>query len=122
VLEGQINSALRYLDYLSETSTGGVLELTNDVMDQLKEKHPNPQSVKMGSLLFGPIDDDIPKCVYSEINGEVVRQAAFRTMGSGRPCGVDANDFRRILACKQEPNGLLLASHLNKQLQNSAMQ
>ena len=33
VLEGQINSALRFL---SETSTGGVLDLTDDVMDQLK--------------------------------------------------------------------------------------
>ena len=94
VLEGQIHSALRFL---GETSAGGVLELTNDVIDQLKEKHPNPQSVKMGSLLFGPIDD-IPKSVYSEINGEMVRQAALRAKGSGRPCGVDANDFRRILA------------------------
>ena len=49
VLEGQINSALRFL---SETSTGGVLELTDDVMAQLKEKHPNPQPTTLGSLLF----------------------------------------------------------------------
>ena len=46
VLEGQINSALRFL---SETSTGGVLELTDDVMAQLKEKHPNPQPATLGS-------------------------------------------------------------------------
>lgn len=97
VLEGQINSALRFL---SETSTGGVLELTDDVMAQLKEKHPNPQPTTLGSLLFGPIDDGIPESVYSEINGEMVRQAALRTKGSGGPCGVDANGFRRILACK----------------------
>ena len=97
VLEGQINSAL---GFLSETSTGGVLELTDDVMAQLKEKHPNPQPATLGSLLFGPIDDDIPESVYSEINGDMVRQAALRTKGSGGPCGVDANGFRRILACK----------------------
>ena len=30
----------------------------------------------------------------------MVRQAALRTKGSGGPCGVDANGFRRILACK----------------------
>ena len=88
VLEGQINSALRFL---SETSTGGVLELTDDVMAQLKEKHPNPQPTTLGSLLFGPINDDIPESVYSEINGEMIREAALRTKGSGGPCGVDAN-------------------------------
>ena len=37
-LEGQINSALCFL---SETSTRGMLELTDDGMAQLKEKHPN---------------------------------------------------------------------------------
>lgn len=49
VLEGQINSAL---PLLGETSTGGVLELTEDVMDLLKEKHLNPQPARMGSLLY----------------------------------------------------------------------
>ena len=97
VLEGQINSALRFL---SETSTGGVLELTDDVMAQLKEKHPNPQPTTLGSLLFEPINDNIPESVYSEINGEIIREAALRTKGSGGPCGVDANGFRRMMACK----------------------
>lgn len=32
--------------------------------------------------------------------GEMVRDAALRTKGSGGPSGVDANGFRRILACK----------------------
>ena len=76
VLEGQINSALRFL---SETSTGDVLELTDDGMAQLKEKHSNLQPTTLGSLIFQPIDDDIPESVYSEINGEMVRQAALRT-------------------------------------------
>ena len=97
VLEGQINSALRFL---SETTSGGVLSLTDDVMSQLKQKHPNPQSAKLGSLLFGPIDDQYPESVYTENNGQMVRQAALRTKGSGGPSWVDANGFRRILACK----------------------
>ena len=37
VLEGQINAALRFV---SESSSGGVLPLTDDVMAQLKGKHP----------------------------------------------------------------------------------
>ena len=97
VLEAQINSALRFL---SETSNGGVLTLTDDVMTQLKQKHPEPQPAKLGSVLFGPLNDEIPESIYSEINGEMVRQAALRTKGSGGPSGVDANGFRRMLACK----------------------
>ena len=82
VLEGQVNSALRFL---SESTSGGVLPLTDEVMAQLQLKHPNPQSAKSGSLLFGPIDDEFPESVYSGINGEMVRQAALRTKGSGVP-------------------------------------
>ena len=93
VLEGQINAAL---GFVSESSSGGVLPLTDDVTAQLKEKHPNPQPTKLGSLLFGPIDDEVPETLYSEINGEIVRQAALRTKGAGGPSGIDANGFRRI--------------------------
>ena len=56
-----------------------------------------PQPAKLGSLLFGPIDDTIPDTLYSEVNGDMVRQAALRARG---PSGIDANGFRRILASK----------------------
>lgn len=82
VLEDQINSALRFL---SESTSGGVLPLTDEVIAQLQQKHPNPQPAKLGSLLFGPIDDEFPESVYSGINGETVRQAALRTKGCGVP-------------------------------------
>ena len=52
------------------------------------------------SYSFGPIDDEFPKSLYTEINCEMVRQAVLRTKGAGGPSGVDANGFRRILACK----------------------
>ena len=54
VLTGQVNSALRYL---SDDQGGGILPLSDDVMEQLKEKHPEPQGVQLGYLLFGPIED-----------------------------------------------------------------
>ena len=38
--------------------------------------------------------------MYQEINGELLREAALRTIGSGGPSGVDANGFKRILVCK----------------------
>ena len=92
VMEGQINSALRYL---SKDDRGEVLPLTEDVVKQLREKRPEAQRAKLGSLLFGPVEE-IPDLVYQEINGELVREAALRTKGSGGPSGVDANAFKRI--------------------------
>ena len=91
VMNGQINSALRYL---SDNQGGGVLPLDDDVMRQLKEKHPNPQEACLGSLLFGPMED-IPDFIYQQII-----YAALRTKGSGGPSGVDSNGFRRILGSK----------------------
>ena len=38
--------------------------------------------------------------VYSEVTGEMIREAALRTKGAGGPSGVDANGFKRLLACK----------------------
>jgi len=39
VLEGQMKSALCFV---SESTSGGVLPLTNEVMVQLQLEHPNP--------------------------------------------------------------------------------
>ena len=96
VMEGQINSALRFL---SEAESGGVLPLTEDVRRQLREKHPEAQKASLGALLFGPVEE-IPDSAYQQINGEMIREAALRTRGSGGPSGVDAVGFKRILACK----------------------
>ena len=96
VMTGQINSALRYL---SDDDGGGILPLSDDVMRQRREKHPAAQDAHLGSLLFGPIEE-VPDTMYYQINGEMVSDAALRTKGSGGPSGVDANGFRRMLACK----------------------
>ena len=44
--------------------------------------------------------EDVPAILYQQINGEMAREAALRTKGSCEPTGVDANGFKRILACK----------------------
>ena len=77
----------------------GLLPLSDDVMEQLQEKHPEPQEARLGSLLFGPIED-IPNCLYHHIDGEMIRDAALRTKGSGGPSGVDSTGFKRIFSCK----------------------
>ena len=96
VMRGEIHSAIRYL---CEDNGGGILPLNDDVMSQLKEKHPDAQEAHLGSLLFGPIED-IPDVIFQEIDGEMVRETALKTKGSGGPSGVDANGFKRLLASK----------------------
>ena len=76
-----------------------MVPLTDDVMTQLREKHPGAQEAKLRSLLFGPIEN-VPESLYQQINGEMIRDAALRTKRSGGPSGVDVNGFKRILACK----------------------
>ncbi|CAB4039975.1 Hypothetical predicted protein, partial [Paramuricea clavata] len=87
------------MKYLSEADCDGVLPLTDDVMRQLQEKHPEAQEAKLGSLLFGPFEE-VPDSLYQQIDGEMIREMALQTKGSGGPSGVDANGFNRIFACK----------------------
>ena len=69
-------------------------------MELLKEKHPEPQGVQLGSLLFGPIED-VSDTLCHEINGDMFRDAALRTKGLRGPSDIgDANGFKRILTCK----------------------
>ena len=65
-MEGQIKAALRYL---SDNGSKGLLPLSDDVMDKLQEKNPEPQEARLGSLLFGPIED-IADCLYHQIDGD----------------------------------------------------
>ena len=82
-MEGQINSAMCFLN---DDAGGGGLPLTDDVMLQLRQKHPEAQE-KIGTLLHGPVQK-IPESLYLEINGEMIREAALRTKGSSGPSGV----------------------------------
>ena len=83
VMSGQIDSALRYL---SGENGGGVLSLNDDVMKQLREKHPKAQEAQLGTLVFGSTEQ-VPDSIFQQINEEMVREAALKTKGSGGPSG-----------------------------------
>ena len=54
-------------------------------MRQLREKHPEAQDAKLGSILFGLVEE-VHDSLYQQIDGEMIREAA--------------NGFKRILTCK----------------------
>ena len=96
IMEGQIKLAMRFLD---KDGNHGVLSLTEEIMNQLRQKHPEAQEATLGALLFGPIEE-IPDTIFRKINGEMVREAALRTKGSCGPSGIDAVGVRRVVTCK----------------------
>ena len=96
IMEGQIKSAIRFLD---RDGNHGVLSLTEEIINQLRQKHPEVQEATLAALLFGPVEA-ILDTIFRKINGEMVREAALRTKGSGGPSGVDAVGVRRMVTCK----------------------
>ena len=96
IMEGQVKSAMRFLD---RDGNHRVLSLTEEIINQLRQKHPEAQEATLAALLFGPIEA-ILDTIFCKINGEMVREAAPRTKVSGRPSGVDAVGARRMVTCK----------------------
>ena len=96
VMEGKISAALKFLD---AESSSGVLDLSNNVLEELKAKHPNAESVSEDCLLRGPLVN-IPKYLYDSIDEQSVLTSALKTKGSAGPSGMDAELYRRILCSK----------------------
>ena len=99
VMQGKIKAAIRYVcEQASNTgvlsisqvvSTSTNLDETKTVGDILQEKHPVGSPMQPGAVLFGPVADFQP-VIFSQLDGDVVRQAALRSQGAPGPSGVDA--------------------------------
>ena len=55
--------------------------MTQETVDELVNKHPTPQQVENGSLLFGP-KLQVFSSYYSNINEQLIHRAALMTKGS----------------------------------------
>ena len=96
VFQGKLSVVIKLLD--SESSTG-LLNLTPEVLEGLKEKHPEEADIADESLLYGPINY-IPAGVFDLIDEKMIFDAATKTKGSTGPSGRDAELYRRILCSK----------------------
>ena len=103
VMEGKMNTALRYL---SDNYQGGLLSLDErlepsgqTVREILGEKHPSPREVNTEALLSTEdVSSNVHPVLFESITGDSIRTAALRTQDAAGPSGVDAAGWRRILS------------------------
>ena len=93
MLEGKVNAALKFL---STENSAGVLKLTNDVIEELQKKHPEPAPIEDGALLHGPVHQT-PSNYFDEIDEQTILKASKLTKGAGGPSHMDAEQYRHIL-------------------------
>ena len=109
VLQGKVSAAIKLLD---KESSSGLLSLSPEVLESLKEKHPLAAEIEDESLLHGPIDY-IPPNVFDLIGEEFIYNAAMKTKGSAGLSGMDAELYRRILCSKNfKTEGKILREEL----------
>ena len=76
-----MSTALKLLDNKSAT---GLLPLTEEVMRELKEKHPEPATIQGDPFLRGPIQR-IPEYFFDGIDEQLILKTTKDTKGSGGP-------------------------------------
>ena len=83
----EISAALKLLD--RDSATGGLI-LSDEVLEDLKKKHPPPEPIEENSLLEGPVEQILP-CYFDTMDEQTVLKAALNTKGSAGPSGMDAD-------------------------------
>ena len=96
VLQGKLSAAIKLLE---NESSSGLLDLSPEVLEGLKDKHPEAADITFESLLHGPIEY-IPPSVFDMINEEIIYNATTTTKGSAGPSGMNSELYRRILCSK----------------------
>ena len=75
MFKGKVNPALRLL---SNEGSKGILTLSEDTLNILKEKDPPAGYIHSEVLLEGPIKK-VNDAVFNNLDGDLIRKAAVRT-------------------------------------------
>ena len=67
---------------LSSCAKGGVLPLTDDVVSDLKKKHPKAEEADVRALIQTPLPDVDLKAIFEAIDGEKIKRCTLRTEGA----------------------------------------
>ena len=96
--EGKVSAALRCIGSLES----GVLDITPEVLDDLKKKHPESKEAEVGSVIQGPLPErSVEEVVYENIDAEAIYKAAKKVNGAAGPSGADSDLWKRLLCSKQ---------------------
>ena len=90
---GKISAALKML---SKDYDNGILKVDDNIMNELKLKHPEPAETKEECLLYGPINKT-PNSYFDEIDEQMIAKATRLTKGSSGPSQLDAEQYRHII-------------------------
>jgi len=96
MLKGQTTAAMRLLD---SAETSGVLSLDDEVISQLREKHPDAVQPDPEALINGEVPFVDP-VMFHDLDEAVIARAAARTKGAAGPSGMDAESWKRIILSK----------------------
>ena len=96
MMQGKVNAALRLLD---RQETLGVAKMSEDMMTELRNLHPEAQPASDDILMSGdaPYFDPVR---FTNIDDKAIATAALKTRGSAGPSGLDADGWRRMLVSK----------------------
>ena len=95
MLRGRVSAALKWISKSRST----MMEITPEVIEQLKSKHPPAAEIKEDTLLYGP-KLEVEEVIYQSIDSDAVYKAAKNTHGSAGPSGIDAESWQRFLCSK----------------------
>ena len=96
MLQGKVHAALMLLE---KEASNGILNLTDEVISDLKSKHPDGADANDSVMLTGEIPFVDP-VMFENLNESTISRAALKTRGAAGPSGVDADGWRRILVSK----------------------
>ena len=88
---------------MNKSHSLGVLPANDEIIQELKVKHPHPASIQNETLLNGPINK-VENSYFDNINEEMIKLAARRTKGGAGPSKLDAEQFRNILVSNKYKN------------------
>ena len=81
---------------IEKNKANGILEINEETIDKLNQKHPIGQDTQEDMILHGPIKDVNP-VIYEEITSELIRKMASRVKGTAGPSNMDADQWFHIL-------------------------
>ena len=96
--QGKVSAALRCIG----SQQTGLLDVSPEVLQDLKSKHPEPREANAEALINGPLPrKTAEEVIYEDLDAEAIFKAAKKMNGAAGPSGADADMWKRILCSRQ---------------------